>query len=101
MQTKSGNKQPTVVTGTAARSGKRLWRANAPTVHPMTENQYRKRRTEMTKTQKTWKIRDQLPNGKWGPEREVTLAQYRQEIEARKAKAIDIFRANVQALAGQ
>jgi hypothetical protein len=55
----------------------------------------------MTKTQKTWKIRDQLPNGKWGPEREVTLAQYRQEIEARKAKAIDIFRANVQALAGQ
>ncbi len=39
--------------------------------------------------QRTWKIRSQLPNGEWGPEREVTLAQYLVEHEAacQRAKA--------------
>lgn len=41
---------------------------------------------------RTWKIRDQLPNGKWGPEREVTLEQYRAEIAARAQKAREIFK---------
>lgn len=40
---------------------------------------------------RTWKIRDQQPDGSWGPEREVTLAQYRAEVEAAKAKAAAIF----------
>lgn len=43
---------------------------------------------------RTWKIRDQLPNGQWGPYREVTLAQYRAEIEAAKRKAEAIHAAN-------
>lgn len=40
----------------------------------------------------TWKIRDQMPDGSWGPEREVTLEQYRAEIEAAKKRAAEIFR---------
>lgn len=47
-------------------------------------------------TERTWQIRDQLPNGKWGPYREVTLAQYRSEIEAAKAKASAIFKADAE-----
>ena len=43
----------------------------------------------------TWKVRNQLPDGSWGPEREVTLAQYRAEIDAAKVHAIEIYRANV------
>ena len=43
---------------------------------------------------RTWKIRDQLPNGKWGPEREVTLAQYKAEVQAKSKKAMAIFKAN-------
>ena len=47
---------------------------------------------------KTWKIRDQLPSGKWGPEREVTLEQFRAD-NASKAKAgTVIFRASVEAV---
>lgn len=42
-------------------------------------------------TERTWKIRDQLPNGKWGPEREVTLARYKAEIAAREETAKKIF----------
>ena len=42
-------------------------------------------------TNKTWKIRDQLPTGKWGLEREVTLAQYKDEIAAASAKAKAIY----------
>jgi hypothetical protein len=53
-------------------------------------------------TERTWKIRDQLPEGDprgdFGPEREVTLAQFRAEIDAAKANAMAIYRANVAAL---
>lgn len=42
---------------------------------------------------RTWKIRDQLPDGKWGPEYEVTLAEYRAKIENAKAHAETIFKA--------
>jgi len=45
---------------------------------------------------RTWKIRDQMPNGSWGPEREVTLEQYRAEIEAAKARAVEAFRRDAQ-----
>ncbi len=53
-----------------------------------------------TKAQ-TWKIRDQLPNGKWGPEREVTLAQYRAELDAAHQRALAIHRANAATVAAQ
>ena len=43
-------------------------------------------------SERTWKIRDQLPNGKWGPEREVTLEQYRAEIAAAAKRAKEIFK---------
>lgn len=46
-------------------------------------------------TEKTWAIRDQMPDGSWGPERTVTLAQYRAEIEDRSAAAMRIFRAKL------
>ncbi len=42
--------------------------------------------------QRTWKIRDQLPNGKWGEEYEVTLAEYRAKIEDAKAHAETVFK---------
>lgn len=41
--------------------------------------------------ERTWKIRDQLPNGKWGPERIVTLAQYRAEIAVAVVRAKAVF----------
>jgi hypothetical protein len=47
-------------------------------------------------TERTWKIHDQMPDGSLGPEREVTLAQYRAELDANKAKAIAIYRANAE-----
>jgi hypothetical protein len=43
---------------------------------------------------RTWKIRDQMPDGSWGPEREVTLAQYKAEIAAASTRAMAIFKAN-------
>ena len=46
---------------------------------------------------RTWKIRDKLPNGSWGPEREVTLAQYRAEVDAASKRALAIYRANAEA----
>lgn len=51
---------------------------------------------EMTRT---WKIRDQMPDGKWGPEREVTMAQYRAEIETAKQRATAIYQAAARKLA--
>jgi hypothetical protein len=48
--------------------------------------------------QSTWKIRDQLPNGKWGPEREVTLDQYKAEVAAKSAAARAIFANNANAV---
>lgn len=42
-------------------------------------------------TERTWKIRDWDAQGRIGPEREVTLAQYRAELEAAKAKALAAF----------
>lgn len=46
--------------------------------------------------ERTWQIRDQLPNGQWSKPRTVTLAQFKAE-SARKAKeALSIFRANVE-----
>jgi hypothetical protein len=44
--------------------------------------------------ERTWKIRDGQPDGSWGPEREVTLAQYRAEIAAAAEHALAIHRAN-------
>lgn len=41
---------------------------------------------------RTWKIRDQQPDGSWGPEREVTLAQYKAEIAAASQRAMEMFR---------
>lgn len=35
----------------------------------------------------TWKIRDQMPDGSWGPEREVTLEQYKAEMAAASKRA--------------
>jgi hypothetical protein len=40
---------------------------------------------------RTWKIRDQQPDGSWGPEREVTLEQYKGEIAAAATRAKEIF----------
>lgn len=49
----------------------------------------------MTKpAERTWKIRDHMPDGSWGHEREVTLAQYRAEIDAAKKRALEIFKRN-------
>lgn len=45
-------------------------------------------------TERTWKIRDQLPTGEWGPEYEVTLAQYLAKVKTDSAKAMEIYRAN-------
>ncbi len=48
-------------------------------------------------TEQTFKIRAVLSNGKLGAEREITLAQYRAELDARRpyAKAVmDAFRRN-------
>ena len=47
--------------------------------------------------QRTWKIRDQMPDGSWGPEREVTLEQFLTESKAKSEKAREIFRASVSA----
>jgi len=55
----------------------------------------------MAAAERTWKIRDQLPTGEWGSEREVTLAQYRAEIDAANARALAIHQANVAAVAEQ
>lgn len=41
----------------------------------------------------TWIIRDQQPDGSWGPEREVTLDQYRAEINAASRRAREVFEA--------
>jgi hypothetical protein len=46
-------------------------------------------------TDRTWKIRDQLSDGSWGPEREVTLAQFKADNEAKKTIALAKFKANV------
>ena len=51
-------------------------------------------------TQQTWKIRSQLPTGKWGPERTVTLVQYRAELDAAKAHAAAEFKRMYPSLAG-
>ena len=55
----------------------------------------------MATAERTWKIRDQLPTGEWGSEREVTLAQYRAEIDAAGARALAIHQANVVAVAAE
>jgi hypothetical protein len=52
-------------------------------------------------TARTWKIRDQLPDGSWGPECEVTLAQYLAEVKAKAARAMEIHRQNVAMIAAQ
>ncbi len=44
--------------------------------------------------QRTWKIRDQMPDGKWGPEREVTIEQFLADNAAKAAAAREIFRRN-------
>ena len=49
-------------------------------------------------TERTWKIRNQLPDGTWGPEREVTLAQYRAEGDAAVKWALQVYRANRKAI---
>ena len=50
------------------------------------------------KMQKTWEIRDQLPNGTWSEPRTVTLEQFKAE-SARKAKAaLAVFRASVESV---
>jgi hypothetical protein len=41
--------------------------------------------------EKTWTIRDQMPDGSWGPEREVTLAQYLAETRQRADHAKAVF----------
>jgi hypothetical protein len=46
---------------------------------------------------RTWKIRDQQPDGSWGPEREVTLEQYKAEIAAAADRAKSIFKRNAEA----
>ena len=43
-------------------------------------------------TDRTWKIRDQMPDGSWGPEREVTLEQFKAENAAKAKRAVEIFR---------
>jgi hypothetical protein len=48
-------------------------------------------------TERTWRIQDQLPNGEWGPEYEVTLAEYLAKTKAAQAKAMAIFKSNVEA----
>lgn len=48
-------------------------------------------------TPRTWKIRDQLPDGSFGPERSVTLEQYREEVAAKSRRAIEIFQRNAAA----
>lgn len=45
-------------------------------------------------TTKTWTIRDQMPDGSWGPEREVTLAQFLAETKAKQTRAVEIFKRN-------
>lgn len=47
-----------------------------------------------TLTERTWQIRDQMPDGSWSAERTVTLAQYRAEVDAAKVRALAIFRIN-------
>jgi hypothetical protein len=54
-----------------------------------------------TTAERTWKIRDQLPTGAWGPEREVTLAQYRAEVDAATSRARAIHQANVATVAAE
>jgi hypothetical protein len=44
---------------------------------------------------KTWTIRDQMPNGSWGPAREVTLAEFLAEHKAKSQIALQKHRANV------
>lgn len=43
---------------------------------------------------KTWKIRDQMPDGSWGPEREVTLEQFLAESRRKAQQAKAAFAAN-------
>lgn len=44
---------------------------------------------------RTWKIRDGMPDGTWGPERKVTLEQYRAELNANAERAKRIHAENV------
>jgi hypothetical protein len=49
--------------------------------------------------ERTWKIRTwDCDQRALGPEREITLAQYRAEVDAANAKALAIYKANVEAL---
>lgn len=43
--------------------------------------------------ERAWKIRDQMADGSWGPEYEVTLEQYKAKVKADSAKAMAAFRA--------
>jgi hypothetical protein len=52
-------------------------------------------------TDRTWKIRSQMPDGSWGPYRTVTLEQYLAEIAAASAEARAIHTANVAQIAAQ
>lgn len=45
-------------------------------------------------TEQTWKIRDQQPDGSWGPEREVTLEQYKAEVVSASKRAVETFKRN-------
>ena len=51
--------------------------------------------------ERTWKIRDQMPDGSWGPEYSVTLAQYLAKNRASCDAARAIHAANVKALAAR
>jgi hypothetical protein len=46
-------------------------------------------------TTRTWKIRDQMPDGSWGPEYTVTLEQFLAANRAKADAAKAIHAANV------
>jgi hypothetical protein len=48
--------------------------------------------------EQTWTIKDQMPDGSWGPERQVTLAQFLAETRHRADHAKAVFAKEAAAL---
>lgn len=44
-----------------------------------------------TRTDRKWTIRDQMPDGTWGPERSVTLAEFQTDHKAKTTIALARF----------
>jgi hypothetical protein len=46
--------------------------------------------------ERTWTVRDMRADGTCGPPRQITLAAYQAEIEAAVARAVAMYRANIE-----